>query len=222
MYDLTICSIFRDSTSYLERYADQVVEVLAHFPQSHLIWLEGDSQDGTPQALAALADRLAADVTLLTYDTGGPYWPSIDHSLRWQQLEACWNRNLRYLEPSALCICVESDLMWDWSTVARCLEGLASWDVVYPMLMKRGAGSEWFYDTNAFQRAGQHFSMHPPVIPDWEATSGERFVPVSTGGGLILTRYELLRQAQWRDNCVLHFPDGTRLAVDTQTRIYHP
>lgn len=220
MYDLTLLSIFRDSTGYLERYAAQVAETLTHFENVHLIWVEGDSVDDTQAQLQALSERLAADVTLVEFTTSGPHWPSIDHPSRWQQLEACWNRALKHLEPGRLCVCVESDLMWDWSALSTCIEHLTSWDVVYPMLMRRLPEGEYFYDTNGFSRNGQHFSNFAPFIPDWDGVT--RLVELTTGGGLIATRYDYLRQARWRDKCVLHFPDQARLAVDTWTKIYHP
>lgn len=117
-YDITFLSILRDSTGYLDRYSRQLRQTLAQFEHSHVIWVEGDSTDDTPAQLRALAETLPARVTLAECPTHGPYWPSIDHPQRWQQLEYVWNTALRYLEPTRWAVCVESDLVWDWPTLA--------------------------------------------------------------------------------------------------------
>lgn len=223
MYDLTIFSIFRDSAHYLERYAQQVKTAVAHAAQAHLVWLEGDSLDDTPVRLQELSETLEADVTLVKFDTGGPYWPSINHPDRWRQLEACWNRALKYLEPTRMAVCVESDLIWDWPT----LEGLVSLvdsgccEVACPMLMRSTPQTgPYFYDTNAFTKDGQHFTNGLPYHP--ALRSGERFVTLDTAGGLLVSTGAQLSRARWRDQCVLHFAPNARIVLDSQLRIFHP
>ena len=70
-YDLTLLSILRDSTPYLERYAAQLRAAAVHFERVHAIWVEGDSQDDTQHRLRDLAAELPIDVTLVECKTGG-------------------------------------------------------------------------------------------------------------------------------------------------------
>lgn len=223
MYDITLLSIFRDSAAYLDRYIDQVEEALDPFEKPHLIWLEGDSMDDTFEKLTALSEQTVADVTLIQFDTNGPYWPSIDHPMRWQQLEACWNKALSYLEPSAICVCVESDLIWRWPTLRTLIGDVQAGlcEVACPMLMRHAPQmGDYFYDTNAFCKDGQHFTnlwpYHPALLNE------ERFVPLETGGGMLVTNSDSLSQARWQDKCVLRFGSEARVLLDTRLKIYHP
>ncbi len=218
--DLQILSIFRDSMAYLDRYVAQVREALELYRSAHLIWLEGDSIDGTKQCLPILAhefERSSVRVTHLELDQGNPYYPSVDLPERWRVLERAWNTALSALESSRLAVCVESDLIWSWDALATCLEHVESGrcEVAAPML-KRGS---IFYDTHGFTRAGQHFTNAPPFIPAWD---GDQFVPCDTMGGMLCTTYAHLRDAEWRDGCVLRFAPGVRLLLDTSVEIQHP
>lgn len=215
---ITLASIMRDSMSYIKRYFAQVESVAKHFKHVSIVIVEGDSVDGTKEYLAAKADDLPANTRLdvITYDLGGQKFGSIAHPTRWSNLEACWNRALERVQPSDYIVCVESDLIWNWGALRECLLNLNEFDVVCPMLY----GQNHFFDTNGFRLPdGRKFNGQHPVIPDW---TGTRFVRLSTGGGLIVTTFEHIRHAKWRDECRLHFPADTYLVADTDLRIYHP
>lgn len=227
MHDLTVLSIFRNSTAYLDRYAAQVKSVMAAKPDwtFQFIWLEGDSTDDTVLKLNALwGDVKAAGATVAIgkYDHGGPAYASIDHPDRWRQLADVWNRNLqRLVVPTRYAVCVESDLIWQASDMLAMLDHLDNdrCDVAYPLLMLRDTNQ--FYDTHAFHAPdGRGWSAWPPYAPGWD---GGRFVPVSRAGGMVVARGETMRRARWGDDdCVLHFPPGTRCMVDMHTVIQHP
>lgn len=225
-YDLTILSIFRDAAGYLDTYLSQLRAVLPSFGHARLCWLEGDSADDTRERLRVAAREFVNDfgaaVSLTRLDTGGPYWPSIDHADRWQQLATCWNANLAQLKPTRLAVCVESDLVWSADALTRCAayvtEGVA--DVMSPLLMC-GWHPSTFYDTHAtILPDGRPFSHRPPYVPDHD---GSRLVRVATAGGLIVTTGERLAQARWGEHdCILHFPEGTDWRADLETTIVHP
>lgn len=223
MPDLTVLSIFRNSMPYLDRYARQVFELCAAYGGDvHFCWLEGDSADDTAAVLAMLAEDLrAVTVTLTTFNHGGPSYPSVDNPDRWRQLAAVWNRNLDELPESRYAVCVESDLIWQPTDMLAMLDHLDNdrCDVAYPLLMLRDTNQ--FYDTHAYHAPdGRGWSAWPPYAPGWD---GGRFVPVSRAGGMVAARGDVMRQARWGDDdCVLHFPEGTRCMVDMHTVIRHP
>lgn len=233
-FHLTIASIFRDAVGYLPRYLSQVDGLLRGAGRAHLVWLEGDSRDGTRAQLERAAEtfreRYGTLTTLTRYDTGGPLWPSIDHAPRWKQLASCWNRNMVAVQPSQIVVFAESDLIWQPETVWRLVElvdhrnapaGGAPFDVVYGALFHQ-AGH--FYDTHATVSAGQHWSIHPPFVPA-EAIRDDRFVKVDSAGGLIVTRGCVIEQwcDDWSDDgCVLRFADHCRQYVDLGSRVTHP
>lgn len=223
MYEVTILSIFRDSTPYLERYLAQVQSVVSLARSAHVIWLEGDSKDRTLEALERASESLSADVTLVQFDTHGPKWPSIDHAQRWTQLESCWNQCLSYLEPTDIGICVESDLIWDMATLFEEMNIVSDpalrVDVVAPMMFSTADGH--FYDTNAFRRDGKNFSPWFPIIPGCNEPY-PALVPCETVGGMVVAKGDKLAQAVWKNKCVLHFPEGTDVLADTTRCIYHP
>lgn len=208
----------RDSTPYLDRYFAQIEGASKPFKQVFIVIVEGDSTDGTKEYLAVKSKDLPSNTRLnvITYDLGGQKFGSIANPTRWAKLEACWNRAIESVQPSDYVVCVESDLIWGWGALRECLNHLKEYDVVFPMLY----GQDHFYDTNGFRLPdGRKFNGQHPIIPDW---TGERFVRLSTGGGMIATAYEHIRHAKWRDECRLHFPADTHLVADTDLRIYHP
>lgn len=226
MHDLTILSIFRNSADYLERYEAQLNAAIDTLHgRTMLVWLEGDSTDGTPAMLTAMRERLSnrqlVDVTCETFNHGGPAYPSVDDPARWRQLAGVWNRCLSLLPEARYAVCVESDLIWEpralQEMLAHVVLGVA--DVASPLLMLRD--TEQFYDTHAYKAPdGTGWSAWAPYAPGWD---GGRFVEVSQAGGMVVARGETMQQARWGDNdCVLHFPADVRQIVDMQTRIRHP
>lgn len=229
LYDLTILSIMRDSAEYLPRYIAQVNDAFDRFGgKCHLVITEGDSIDGTKARLARLAepdnDEVHGDVTVVELDlknakmAGNP-----DHPNRWHALECAWNTNLQHAEPTRYAACVESDLIWSADVLFKMIDELDAGcgDVVAPLLMRdTHVSGKYFYDVNAFKSSGRKFQNLPPYHPDW--SNSQRFMPMDTVGGMIAMRGDTLKSAVWRNNCVLHFSEGTRVVCDTQTEILHP
>lgn len=225
MYDITFASILRNATPYLERYMALLHGALDHFRRGRIVWVEGDSDDGTYQRLQELSGEFTRqnhEVTLIKLDHGGPKYGSVDETDRWWRLEMVWNRALAAIQDTEWAVLVESDLVWDYDTLAECMQHVESGvaDVVYPMLYSASIPMH-FHDSNGFRLLdGTRFTNRPPFVPGgWR---GERFVPIQTGGGLIVTRGSTLDGATWRDKCRLHFREGIKLVADTQLGIYHP
>lgn len=234
-YELTILCIMRDSLSYLDRFIAQVNGAFDAHQPAHLIICEGNSVDGTKERLAQIvADgdgEVHGDVTICELDLD---WQTpkgnINHPSRWRILETAWNECLKYLEPTRYAVCVESDLIWDGLMVDKMIHrldlGIA--DVMCPMLMRETpVMGKYFYDTNAFRLDGQNFQNYPPYHPalnDPERLLGneKHFLRLDTGGGMLVTRGDTLAKATWKNQCVLHWPEGARVICDIREEILHP
>jgi hypothetical protein len=232
-FELTILSIFRQSETYLDRYFSQIEQAFAlRGGICHAVWLEGDSEDATYPLLQSKKEKLESQghhVTLVKFDLKGPYWNSMRDLNRWAQLATCWNRCLEHLLPSKLTVCVESDLIWDPSTIEKIIPKLSSErKVICPMLMTENSlelfGVDHFYDIWGFSRNGKKFSSFSPYWkPDPVLKEDHQFVQVSTGGGMIVSSYEEKRQAKWAlDCCILHFPKEIEIFMDKTVKIHHP
>jgi len=226
-YDLTLCSIMRNSMPYLPRYQRQVHQVLEQFNHVHLIVVEGDSTDQTRATLEKWRDELTMTghtLDVIRYDTGAPMIGSVDHSGRWINLERCWNEALWHVEPlSGWVVCVESDLIWDWAALRTCMDTIENLtaDVVCPLLMSFSKEG-WFHDINGFvdKVTGENFTNEYPWAPAWDGL--KRYIPLVTGGGMLVCHAEALSGAEWHNKCRLHFRTGLRMVADMHTRIYHP
>ena len=222
-YDLVLYSIFRDSESYLDRYFSQIESLLPHFYNIKLVWLTGDNEDNTSKILndwyGNLITSRRVDIDLLQFDTGGPYWPSVNNSLRWHQLKRCWNECIKAKFDTGIVVCVESDLIWEVQDLLDVISMVRNGecDVAYPALYKYESLIWW--DTNGFSYNGQKFTNEPPHIPG--GFDGNH-VPVDTGGGMIVSSEIAFMDAVWEESCVLHFPEWTTRLLTREVVIYHP
>lgn len=166
---MIIASIFRNSTSYLERYweqTDMLRTALTERDQPlRRVMVEGDSTDETWKSLQG--EVIAGD-TLLKCEHGGPMFRSKNLPMRWRQLALASNvaitaatRDNVNREPV---VWMESDLIWDPATVLALLDHLhlRNFPAVAPMSM---CGAR-FYDVWAYRKNGRYFSPYAPYHPD--------------------------------------------------------
>lgn len=235
-YDLTILSIFRQSEKYVYRYLQQVTEAFElNGGKCHAVWLEGDSTDNTYKILQQGKEKLEqtgnVDVTLIKFDNGGPYWPSIINQDRWFQIATCWNKCLEGLKPSKITICVESDLIYNPAVIKPLVEKIDDkHHVIYPMLMtydgsyEKTPDFEHFHDTWGMRRGDQRFSNLPPYWPDSdELSEDEDLLEITRGGGMIVTTYEYQKRGNFDTTCcIMKYPQDVKLFMHKKLKIYHP
>lgn len=228
MYELTILCIMRNSLGYMDRFLSQVNYVFQRFEPAHLIICEGDSDDGTKQRLAQIAahddDTVHGDVTVVELDTGKPLMGgNVNHPSRWWTLEVAWNECIKHLEPTKYAVCVESDLIWSPDVLSKMIAHLdaGKGDVLAPMLMRENAiTGKYFYDTNGDRLHGINFSNYPPYHPEWD--DNQQFMQLDVAGGMLVMKGETLNKATWKDQCTLHYAEGTKVVLDTRSEILHP
>lgn len=221
---ILLTSVFRDSTSYVQRYLQQVADLRAATTTPiHVVAVEGDSEDDTYELLAKSPEI----DTLLVCEHGGQKWGSIDHPMRWRQIATACNTALcaavRLSEPEDVWLYVESDLLWSPLTMLKLISDLDNVPAVAPMSMMGGR----FYDIWGHRKDGRGFSAHPPYYPGWERDS-HTLSQIDSAGSCWATNYEPLQAAEFGvKDCVLGVgrsiaEAGYSLWVDPSIAVEHP
>lgn len=222
---VTVASIFRDSTDYLDRYFTQIDE-LEHALGAYvrLCIAEGDSTDGTHNALYRHTHERGHDDTLLKIDHGGPKYGSVDVPERWAQIAYVCNSVMDCLEPSGPVIYVESDLVWHAPTMLRLLEDLGTVEAVAPMSMKDGH----FYDIWGHRGLdGERFTYAPPFHQS--LNQPDDLIEIGSAGSCVVMRPEIAKIARFGENdCIvglgrdIRFKCGAHLWLDRTVQVTHP
>lgn len=197
---VVIGSIFRNSTSYLKRYFDQVDSLVHEIHKRgdtvYLVLAEGDSDDRTYEAIIKnLCDRgYQSNSTCLKVDHGGRAFGSIDHDERWRNISMVCNQLLCFVPICDKMIYVESDLIWEAETMLKLLDavgpGDTDFDAVAPMCFHKPTGN--FYDTWGHRANGVRFTPTFPYhqnIPygalDFE---DHAYIPIDSAGSCLVMR----------------------------------
>lgn len=215
---VVIASMFRDSIDYLDRYFDQVQELDQMIPV-RLCIAEGDSKDNTYNELDA---RMQPGDQLLKVDHGGPRFGSVDLVDRWQLLAYVCNTIMEHVPPDEPLIYVESDLVWDPSTMLCLLDDLDSCPAVAPLSMKE----DWFYDVYGHRGLdGAPFKKTYPYHPDLLGKTEP--VEIFSAGSCIAMRPEVAEKARFGDtDCVVGLgrsirDNGFSIWVDPLLQVTH-
>lgn len=216
---VVIASMFRDSIDYLDRYFDQVQELDQMIPV-RLCIAEGDSKDNTYNELDA---RMQPGDQLLKVDHGGPRFGSVDLVDRWQLLAYVCNTIMEHVPENETLIYVESDLIWNPSTMLLLLDDLDEVPAVAPLSMK----DDWFYDTYGHRGLdGERFkTVHPYHV---DLANRTDLVEIGSAGSCIAMRPEIAEKARFGDtDCVVGLgqsirDNGFSLWLDPLLSVVHP
>lgn len=225
--NITILSIFRQATHYLERYFEQMDSLQRLLTQRgdslHLLLGYGDSTDGTGEALFdECCHRFAAH--LIDVSHGGKAFGSIEHPDRFRQLAYCGNRLLDNVPANADVVgIVESDLIWQAQTLLDLIAHTAYVPAVAPMVMD---GESSFYDVYAFRKNGVRFSKTPPYH-EWLDRCCD-LVQLDSAGSVLFVRGDLARKARLTDGevivgfCKDIYQHGGSIWCDPSLAVHHP
>lgn len=230
--NITLCSAFRNSMPYIERYMVQVLQLnlaLADRDDNlSCIWGEGDSTDGTLNRLALSVQFAPWPATIVDCTHGGADYPSIVLAERWRQLAHVGRCIWGAIPTNAdAVVYAESDIAWDAQTLVALIDRLADYPAISPMIMleRRGwpAGRS-FYDTFVFRKDGKHFGHHPPYHPCYRP---DRPFPIDSAGSVMAMRGDVARGLQFDEQTI--FPDlcrqvyanGGSVHVDPRCRVTH-
>lgn len=210
--NITVCSAFRSSYDYLRRYYQQALalrdRLQARGDSLRFIWGEGDSVDGTLTILRIMAGELG-NVRIVDCVHGGPAFGSVVNAARFKQLahvaKCVWSA---IPVDTDVMVWVESDLIWDASTMAILIDRVAEYGAISPMVMleRKGWPKETFYDTfAAVGLDGQHFDHHAPYHASYDP---DRPFAVRSMGSCMAMRGEIARRIVFDDNTI--FPEICR------------
>jgi hypothetical protein len=190
--NITLCSSFRNSTGYLQRYfrqCDALDTLLFHAGHRlSFIWAEGDSRDSTMKMLHAARWRFK--VQIVEAHHGGPAYGSIENVARFAQLAYVANKVWEVLPAEAdVIVWAESDLIWEPAMMLRLIEWLNAVPVVGCMVMD---GPNSFYDVWAYRRNGQRFTKQPPYHADIAGAAGG-LLEMDSIGSIVVMRGDVAR-----------------------------
>lgn len=228
--NVTVCSIFRNSMAYLDRYFDQIgalEETLGRRGDSlSLVWGEGDSTDDTLAWL--LSSPYEAKIVDCAH--GGPAYTSVVDAQRFKQLAFVGNRVLANVPDDAdAVVYIESDLIWEPQTIIELLNDIQWRDVVAPLIMHKGnpglykGDGPFFYDRYAFIKDGIHFTNEPPYH---EAIDGN-MTKMDSVGSVLAMNAKIARNVRLPEEdvivgfCRLIREQGGSIWLDPHLAVYH-
>lgn len=224
---ITIVSAFRQASSYIERYCEQMDGLqsllLGRGDSLRLVLGYGDSSDGTD---AMLYDECLQrfDCHLVDVSHGGPYFASIEHPQRFKQLALIGNKLWAQIPFDADVVAlVESDLIWQAVTLLALMNHLSVYPAIAPLIMDLRPWGR-FRDVYAFRRNGERFTNYPPYHAD---LNGE-VLQVDSAGSVLVMRGNVARGLCWPEEdvvvgvCRQIYERGGAVYVDPALKVIHP
>ena len=219
---IAVCSIFRNSDPYIQRYFQQIQALRAALAPEpvRLVLSEGDSSDWT---WVNLLSKITPKDELARVEHGGPHFGSVDNPQRWEQIARVVRPTIAAalkLEPE-LVVWVESDLMWETGAMVELIETARAGRAVAPMVM--AAGEERFYDIWGFRLRGAYFLPQLPYFPhdpNDDNRADSRLRKIDSCGSCFATP-DLHALAQW-DGIWPYRNGDEQLWIDPLVEVTHP
>jgi hypothetical protein len=226
--NIVVGSAFRNAAHRLDKYFAQVCalrEQLYGEGDVRLIAAEGDSVDGTRDALVRLAHRNSLNLQLPECSHGGPAFGSTEAPERMKALSKVGNAIFNSVRSDDdVLLYVESDLLWSPVVARQILVQAAiresDFDVFAPLIF----AGEHFYDIWGYRKNGERFSPFPP----YHAELGAGLTEVDSVGSCFATRSAVALSCRIRnDGALVDFCEdvrrhGFKIAVDPMLRVEHP
>lgn len=240
--NVTLCSAFRNASSYIARYRLQMLGLAAALSKRRdklrVIWCEGDSIDDTWHQLRHMyysEDAECYSIDMFQHHHFGPDHGSVVNAERFANMAKVWTEIWRRIPDDAdAVIFVESDLIWQPSTILALLDDLERVPAVAPMVLLERAGypAKQFYDVWAFRRNGEHFTHNPPYVPltvkgHTEMMDGS-LEQIDSAGSCIVMRGDVARGVTWPPEdvvvgvCRQIRERGDSVWLDAKETVVHP
>ena len=180
--NVTVITPVRDAIRHLRSYELRMLGASMGQHKLDVIFVEGDSVDGTYDAVSEMSRRSSL-FSVVKHDTLTAKYGSVVHPIRFEALASVFNRGID-----------EADL--DWSDYVKLLPVDISWhvsiidrlvahnvDVVSPFVFM----DSLFYDTWAFSFDGTYFPPFRINEPQpWLRISENGLIPLTTAGGTMM------------------------------------
>jgi hypothetical protein len=168
--NIAICSAFRSASAYIDRYFEQVSSLHKALKKKRHTLVpvlgEGDSTDDTRSKLRDALDASGLGGFIVDCTHGGRDYGSVVAAERFKNLAYVGNKIFSAIpDDVAIVVWVESDLIWETSTLVALIDRLKEYPMVAPMIMEES--TKGFYDLYAFRKDGVNFKKHPPYFDGW-------------------------------------------------------
>jgi hypothetical protein len=224
---IAIGSNFRNSESYIDRYADQILALRAAAPSYdfELLLVEGDSTDHTWYKL----QQTFGPTAVTKREHGGPLFGSVDDAVRWRNVSFVWESVLQRVSFNTdIFILIDSDLIWCPATFLKLMGQLTphGFDVIAPMCFR----ANYFYDTWGTRGIdGECFGPWPPYHKCLTRNDAGQLQPISSAGCCNVMRASVARRCHFDPPelanvgfCRNIAENGYQLWLDPTLRVYHP
>ena len=237
--NVIIASIFRDSSSYLPRYFNQVATLALELERRgdalSIVAAEGDSADDTEEALRSSLRRFNSIFKMrrfLKAEHGGQRYGSVDVDERWRNISFVCNALLAQIEEMPdhqVVLYVESDLIWDSETMLKLIDGLERQhtDAIVPLCIHQPTGL--FYDTWGYRADAIRFTQHKPYHAMLAHDDGRTLYHIDSAGSCIAMTYDVAKLARFDppELGIVGFGNdmrqrGFRMMLDPTVSVFHP
>jgi GT2 family glycosyltransferase len=227
---VVVGSAFRNSAHQVSRYFKQVGNLQRFLYQlGHRIRVsavEGDSTDDTVRVIQDEADFIGVPATVVSCAHNGPVFGSTEQPERMVALSKVGNAIFdSVLETDDILVYVESDLVWDASTIMGLIwmadTQEQGFDIFAPMVFAGDA----FYDVWGFRKDGVRFGPFAPYHSDYNPRG---FTEVDSVGSCLVMRTGVARRVRIPDGqalvgwCNEARRLGYKIAVHGPSVIRHP
>lgn len=204
--NVTICSIFRNSESYLPRYLKQIEDMSQSIlnVNFHCIWGEGDSTDNTKQILTDYESKLFTH-ELIDVTHGGSDYGSIINETRFENCAFAGNKVWELIKPNADIVAyIDSDIIWDCNVLSNLLFHMYYVDCVVPLVLlnREGWPKDSFYNTYDFRINGTRFTHKLPYHTNLEDHDNS-LCQLDSAGSFLVMKGEVARQVKFSSTEVI-------------------
>lgn len=228
MTQVALGSMFRDSTSYLPRYFEQV-EALRTMLEDRgdrlrVIAIENDSADETWEMIDRWLFGHFADGVLVKVHDDCPYFPSVDRPERWRHHAWVQNHVLEELDDTDdVLVYVESDLVWTPDDLCALVDKAKDNQAWTAAVFYREYGGHW-YDSWGTSVDGANFFGSYPYHPKY---TGEP-MQIDTCASVLACPAKLARETRfspvdafkgWARDIYAH---GGEVWLDPSVAVLHP
>ena len=231
MYDLVICSMFKDSQLWngypinqVNRYIEQISNQDHNINNCAYRFLVAKSKDNTINDLHILSHVLSS---VEIYEESKVFTKAVastlDRIVNSSEAANYFLNLVRNIGKTYLWI--ESDLVFDNNLISNLSQGLNQFDIIAPCVYMKQ--HQWFYDTWGF------INIDGSNIPNsynsnYDTENINRYKEMQSIGSCALINGEIINSGinfganGFRYLCGKARENGFKIGVDFNTRIYHP
>lgn len=229
MSRIAVLSFFRNAEgAHVHRFIERVSSLrnLSAYPV-RIVAVFGDCVDQTANDLLRQAEKHDLSLQLVESSHGGPVFGSTEDPARLKALSQIGNAGLSAInDEDAYVFYVESDLLWDASTVLQLVKRVQAEEkptIVAPLIF----AGENFYDVFCFRKNGARFAPFYPYHSELDHNVNA-LTDVDSVGSAFVMPAEIARQCRIKnDNVLMGFCEdawahGFQVKVDPSLKVNHP